>query len=94
MNTKLVYQQYDDEFTYVLTHVETANQSTTITLEQLNRDGSFSPSEKLRITPEGLFRIELGIQQIDPPCCSLETPNNVGLRWKSSFKFSDEQFTG
>jgi hypothetical protein len=81
---KWVYADGTDEKVVVLSEVEAKGGTTVYTFVRRTAGGGAVPSQKLKLTEKGVFRIEVLGGPVEPPVCLLKVPGSNGLTWTES----------
>jgi hypothetical protein len=72
----------DNEYTDTIVEAEESDGATVVTVVRFFRQKPMT-TEKILVSPDGLFLLENGHGKHDPSACLLKLPHKPGDRWKS-----------
>src|SRR5262249_13069462 len=75
-----VYDVDGHEVPYTVREVEEKDGAKLVTAPRVWDDGTFGPTttDKLLVSPKGVFHVALGQARLDPPVCALKLPHVDG----------------
>src|SRR5262245_2012838 len=81
VGARWVYQDTDKERTYLVTRVEEKDGAFLVDVA-IMANGRETPSQRMRISTEGVFRLSVGGTTFPSPECLLNLPHKDGQEWE------------
>jgi hypothetical protein len=81
VGSERTYTSNDGEHIETVVKVDDADNAKIIVVSKHGKKGEKLPSDTLRVSQAGIFRLRLGEEEFDPPVCLLMTPYNQGNKW-------------